>query len=101
MRSVCGESEMNEIDIDSAERAILLTEYFRSMEEYVAPEIETGVLDMRHTELLSLLPQSFSTSEAVSVGKKLGMSESTVKRFLREGAREFIKKEAHGLYAKL
>ena len=101
MRGVCGESKMNEIDIGSAERAILLTEYFRSMEEYVAPEIETGVLDMRHTELLSLLPQSFSTSEAVSVGKKLGMSESTVKRFLREGSREFFKKEAHGQYTKL
>lgn len=101
MRGVCGESEMDEIDIGSAERAILLTEYFRVMEESIAPEMEIGVLDMRHTELLTLLPQSFSTAEAVSVGKKLGMSESTIKRFLREGAREFIKKETHGRYAKL
>ena len=101
MRGVCGESEMDDIDIGSAERAILLTEYFRAMEECIAPEMEIGVLDMRHTELLTLLPQSFSTAEAVSVGKKLGMSESTIKRFLREGAREFIKKETHGRYVKL
>lgn len=101
MRGVCGESEMDDIDIGSAERAILLTEYFRAMEECIAPEMEIGVLDMRHTELLTLLPQLFSTAEAVSVGKKLGMSESTIKRFLREGAREFIKKETHGRYVKL
>lgn len=91
---------MDEIDEESARRAIRLTEYFRAMESRIAPEMETGVLDLRHTEFLSLLPQSFTTSEAVATGKKLGLSESTVKRFLREGAREFIRKEAHGHYCK-
>ena len=51
--------------------------------------------------LLSLLPSSFTTSEAVGIGKRIGLSESTVKRFLREGAREFIRKEAHGHYCKI
>lgn len=100
MRGICGEAEMNEIDEESAIRAIRLTEYFRAMESRITPEMEVGVLDLRHTELLSLLPQSFTTSEAVAIGKKLGLSESTVKRFLREGAREFIRKEAHGHYCK-
>ena len=100
MRGICGESGMDEIDEESARRAIRLTEYFRAMESRIAPEMETGVLDLRHTELLSLLSQSFTTSEAVAAGKKLGLSESTVKRFLREGAREFIRKEAHGHYCK-
>ena len=100
MRGICGEAEMDEIDEESARRAIRLTEYFRVMESRIAPEIEAGVLDLRHTEFLSLLPQSFTTSEAVAIGKKLGLSESTVKRFLREGAREFIRKEAHGHYCK-
>ena len=100
MRGICGEAGMDEIDEESAQRAIWLTEYFRAMESRITPEMETGVLDLRHTELLSLLSQSFTTSEAVATGKKLGLSESTVKRFLREGAREFIRKETHGHYSK-
>ena len=100
MRGICGEADMNEIDEESANRAIRLTEYFRAMESRIAPEMEVGVLDQRHTELLSLLPSSFTTSEAVGIGKRIGLSESTVKRFLREGAREFIRKEAHGHYCK-
>ena len=100
MRGICGEAGMDEIDEESAQRAIRLAEYFRAMESRIVPEMKTGVLDLRHTELLSLLPQSFTTSEAVATGKKLGLSESTVKRFLREGAREFIRKEAHGHYCK-
>lgn len=92
---------MNEVDEESADRAIRLTEYFRVMENRIAPEMEVGVLDLRHTELLSLLPSSFTTSEAVGIGKRIGLSESTVKRFLREGAREFIRKEAHGHYCKI
>lgn len=100
MRGICEEADMIEIDEESALRAICLTEYFRAMESRIVPEMEVGVLDLRHTELLSLLPQSFTTAEAVSIGKRLGLSESTVKRFLREGAREFIRKEAHGHYCK-
>ena len=96
MRGICGEADMNEIDEESADRAIRLTEYFRAMESRIAQEMEVGVLDQRHTELLSLLPSSFTTSEAVGIGKRIGLSESTIKRFLRESAREFIRKEVHG-----
>lgn len=73
MRGICGESEMEEIDEESAKRAIQLIEYFRTMESRIVPEMQTGMLDLRHTELLSLLPQSFTTSEAVTTGKKLGL----------------------------
>lgn len=100
MRGICGEAEIKEIDEESAMRAIMLIEYFRAMESRITPEIEVGVLDLRHTELLVLLPQSFTTSEAVATSRKIGLSESTVKRFLREGARDFIRKEAHGHYSK-
>ena len=100
MRGICEEAEIKEIDEESTMRAIQLIEYFRAMESRITPEIEVGVLDLRHTKLLALLPQSFTTSEAVATGRKIGLSESTVKRFLREGAREFIRKEAHGHYSK-
>ena len=70
MRGICGEADMNEIDEESADRAIRLTEYFRAMESRIAPEMEVGMLDLQHTELLSLLPSSFTTSEAVGIGKR-------------------------------
>lgn len=101
MRGICGESDMTEIDVETAERAIMLTEYFRSMESRITPEIDTGFLDNRFTELLANLRDSFATSEAVREGLKLGISESTVKRFLREGGRGFVEKKAHGRYRKI
>ena len=67
MRGICGEADMNEIDEESADRAIRLTEYFRAMESRIAPEMEVGVLDQRHTELLSLLPSTFTIFEVVAI----------------------------------
>ena len=101
MRGVCGESNMEEIDLGTAENAIMLTEYFRNMENRIAPEIDTGILDNRFTGLLAGLRDSFSTSDAVAEALKLGISESSVKRFLRDGGRGFIRKEAHGRYLKI
>lgn len=101
MRGVCGESDMEGIDPGTAENAIMLTEYFRNMENRIAPEIDTGILDSRFTGLLTGLRDSFSTSDAVTEALKLGISESSVKRFLRDGGRGFIRKEAHGRYRKI
>lgn len=52
MRGVCNGASMETIEIESAERAILLTEYFRSMETRISPELETGILEPRYVELL-------------------------------------------------
>ena len=101
MRGICGESGMNEIDADTAELAVMLTEYFRKMESRVAPEIDAGILDNRFTMLLRNLRDSFTTSQAVAEALKLGISESSVKRFLRNGGRDFITREAHGRYRKI
>ncbi|WP_301207177.1 DUF3987 domain-containing protein [uncultured Duncaniella sp.] len=101
MYDICGESGMDEIELKTAELAIRLTEYFRNMENRITPEIDTGVLDIRFTELLGTLRDSFTTSEAVRESLKLGISESSVKRFLRDGGRGFLKKESHGRYRKI
>lgn len=101
MRGICGESGMEEINLKTSELAILLTEYFRNMESRIAPEIDTGILDNRFTVLLNNLRDSFSTSEAVREAFKLGISESSVKRFLRNGGSGFIRKEGHGHYCKI
>ena len=101
MHAICGESGMDEIEPETAELAIRLTEYFRNMESRIAPEIETGILDNRFTELLGNLRDSFSTAEAVREALQLGISESSVKRFLRDGGRGFVKKKSHGCYRKI
>lgn len=101
MHGICGESGMNEIEPKTAELAIRLTEYFRNMESRIAPEIETGILDNRFTELLGNLRDSFTTAEAVREALQLGISESSVKRFLRDGGRGFVKKKSHGCYHKI
>lgn len=101
MHCICGESSMDKIEPGTAELAIRLTEYFRNMESRIAPEIETGILDNRFTELLGNLRDSFTTAEAVREALQLGISESSVKRFLRDGGRGFVKKKSHGCYRKI
>ena len=101
MHCICGESGMDKIEPRTAELAIRLTEYFRNMESRIAPEIETGILDNRFTELLGNLRDSFTTAEAVREALQLGISESSVKRFLRDGGRGFVKKKSHGCYRKI
>lgn len=101
MHCICGESGMDKIEPGTAELAIRLTEYFRNMESRIAPEIETGILDNRFTELLGSLRDSFTTAEAVREALRLGISESSVKRFLRDGGRGFVKKKSHGYYRKI
>lgn len=101
MHCICGESGMDKIEPGTAELAIRLTEYFRNMESRIAPEIEPGILDNRFTELLGNLRDSFTTAEAVREALQLGISESSVKRFLRDGGRGFVKKKSHGCYRKI
>lgn len=101
MHGICGESGMDEIEPKTAELAIRLIEYFRNMESRIAPEIETGILDNRFTELLGNLRDSFTAAEAVREALQLGISESSVKRFLRDGGRGFVKKKSHGCYRKI
>lgn len=101
MHGICEESGMDEIEPRTAELAIKLTEYIRNMESRIAPEIEPGILDNRFTELLGNLRDSFTTAEAVREALQLGISESSVKRFLRDGGRGFVKKKAHGCYRKI
>ena len=101
MYAICEESDMDKIDLKTAELAILLTEYFRNMESRIVPEIDTGILDNRFTELLGNLRDSFTTADAIREALQLGISESSVKRFLRDGGRGFVRKEAHGRYRKI
>ncbi len=100
MRGICDGASMENIDIESAERAIMLTEYFRSMETRISPELEIGILEPRYVELLGRVGDSFKTAEILREAQKLGISRAKLFRFLKDGSKGFISKDAHGRYYK-
>ena len=69
------------------------------MENRVIRVTLTGNLDTRHSDLLEALPENFRTSDAITLGKASGLSESTVKRFLKNPA--LFRKAEHGYYFKI
>lgn len=99
MKSICNGESAAMIDAGSAEAAIELVEYFREMENRVIRVSLSGNLDKRQSELLDVLPYDFRTSDAIDIGWTLGMSESTVKRFLKNTV--LFRKEEHGRYTKM
>ncbi len=101
MRGVCDDAIMETIDIESAERAIMLAEYFRAMETRISPELETGILEPRYVELLGRVGDSFQTSEILREAQRLGISRSQLFRFLKDGCKGFISKDSHGRYFKI
>lgn len=100
MRGVCGEAEMNEIDTETAERVVRLTEYSRAMENRIVPELSGEGLNSRYSVLLSSLENEFTTGDAVETGLFLGIPERSVKRFLSGDGRDFFDKTGHGKYRK-
>lgn len=99
MKAICDGASCSEIDADSVDAAIQLIEYFREMEHRIIRLALTGNLDSRHSELLDSLPSDFRTADAINLGSQVGLSESTVKRFLKNPA--FFSKAEHGRYLKI
>ena len=103
VRSFCDDRCSRQvIDEDSVRAAIELTEYFRKMEEKAYSFISCSQDNGKGTMLFSLLPEEFKASEAQSKGRSLGISESTVKRFLKRCcAKGILSNPKHGLYQKV
>ena len=99
MKNICAGESATMIDTGSAEVAIELVEYFREMENRVIRVSSSGNLDKRQSELLDALPYDFRTSDAIDIGRTIGMSESTIKRFLKNSV--LFRKEEHGRYTKM
>lgn len=99
MKAICGDGSFDKVDDKSVSAAIELVEYFRQMEYRIISVTSTGNLDARHLEFLKALPQGFKTSDAITLGKATGLSESSVKRFLKNSA--LFQKAEHGCYFKI
>ena len=75
----CSEGDKTEIDLVSVERAVTLTEYFRQSAQQVHSEIAGVQLTQQQQQLLSELPASFQTAEALSIAEQLGMKERALR----------------------
>ena len=90
------------IDEESVRSAISLAEYFRSMEKKVFLYISDRKDEGKDMVMFGKLPDEFRTSDAHALGNTLGMSESTVKRFLKRCcASGILINPKHGLYQKV
>lgn len=104
MREISGEAkESRKIDGISVARAISLAEYFLENAKNVYETIQySGKEDLsRITELLDMLPHSFTRAQAVAVGENLGISRSTIFRHITGDSDDiFVRKMGHGVYEK-
>lgn len=98
-RWACGEALKNVIDDTTTTSATLLVEYFREQAMRVHCSIRDKELDMKHMTVLESLPKEFDTAMAYEVGKKTGLSESSIKRFLHDSM--FFKRLSQGKYQKI
>ncbi len=92
-----------QISFDTAVMATLLAEYFfftalQSLD--VIEEQNPQRYPRNQADFIIALPEVFTTADAVKKGKEFGLSESTVKRLLRDGKGRFFVWTAHGAYAK-
>lgn len=103
MKWACGEDNKEGVGLDAVKAGIKLTEYFEQCYIQIQEaSAEYGNCDV-WTAFQEQLPDEFQTSNAVQLGKTLGLSERTVKSALQRWNRDpshFIKKERHGSYKK-
>ncbi|MFR9527807.1 MAG: DUF3987 domain-containing protein [Rikenellaceae bacterium] len=102
LRWVFREADKCAIDLQSVEGAIALAEYFRSttytMMDYVyGSELEK--LNEAQRQLITTLPESFTTAEGVAIALRCGVIERSFKRFLKNEA--LFRRERHGVYTKI
>lgn len=98
-RWACGEASKDAIDDTTTTSATLLVEYFREQAIRVHGSVRSKELDMKHLTVLESLPEEFETAMAYEEGKKTGLSDSTIKRFLHDSM--FFKRLSHGKYQKI
>ena len=103
MRFACNKSDKQAVSIESVQGAIRLVEYFKNSAVKVNSIISSAPSPMdkftvNKLSFLGALPDldEFTTAQANEIGKKFGMDEKAVQRFL--GQSNVFDKMAHGKY---
>lgn len=98
----CGESHLQFVTTTAIEGAIRLNDYFEASYRRIREYVANDTCDEPSLELLSLLKNSFTTTEALDAGRQLKVTERTVMNYLKELAKNrLIHKVRQGVYEKV
>lgn len=101
-----GEAKMEQIDLSTVQRAILLIEYFRKVfyRIYFYFFIDNDIhLTELERKVYTALPEEFETKAGKDIAVALGMPVRTFDRFISDGQRsdKLFCKQKHGIYRKI
>lgn len=98
----CGESHLQSVTKSSVEGAIKLFDFFEDSYHRIREFVSTDACDEPTKELLDMLNDSFTTTDALAAGKQMCISERTVMNYLRElQANRLVRKIRKGEYRKV
>lgn len=98
----CYESDSEVVSLEAMEAAIKLNSYFETCYDDLEPYLSQNRLSGAKAEFIKALPDEFQTCEAIAIGKRFGMSESTVKHGLPKFAKTgYIVCLSKGKYRKI
>lgn len=100
----CGESDLQAVTERSVKSAITLTKYFQNTAlrcaKLLNPKTKPkAMLATNKKLLLDNLPNEFTTDEAIRIGQRFKISESSIKRFLKNY--NFFERIQQGRYKKI
>ena len=104
MKWAAGEGEMRSIEVDSVKAAIRMIEYYEESYRRAQAAVIAGSIGDTKDAWLSLLGDTFTSGEAVIVGRKVEMSRRSVYYALEQLCRlknPAIEKVSHGVYHKI
>ena len=103
LRHASGESHLQFIDVSSVKAAIRLNDYFEESYMRIRSFVANDTCEDPPKMLLSMLPDTFDTKTAITVGKERQcVSERTVMNYLKELCRSrLLRKSKAGHYEKI
>ena len=94
----CGKDQ---VDTETVQRAILLTEYFKQTATRVQNLINKTALTVQQQSVLFQLPELFTTAQGIEIAASQGMKERAFKEFLNKHTGSLFQKDRHGEYRKV
>ena len=99
-RWLCGECGKEQVDADTVQRAILLTDYFKGTATKVQNLMSETLLTSQQQSTFYHLPKLFTTAQGLQIAAEQGMKERAFKEFLSKYIGTLFQKDKHGEYRK-
>ncbi len=101
VRWLCGECGKQQVDAETVQKAIQLTEYFKKTATRVQNLMNETALTSQQQAILFQLPELFTTAQGVEIAAEQSMKERAFKEFLSKNTGTLFQKDRHGEYRKL